>query len=140
MVLNSTCVRTWSTTQAVRALSSGEAEYYAALKGASVALGFRSVAADLGEDVKLTLRSDSAAALGIIGRCGLGKVRHLETSYLWLQDIVTAKRISIKKVKGVDNPAVLGTKHLKAEDTQKHLSFLGFSFHEGRSSAVPRIS
>ena len=104
-----------------------------------MALGFRSMAADLGEEVKLVLRSDSAAALGIIGRRGLGKVRHLETGYLWLQDLVTARRISVKKVKGTDNPADLGTKHLKAEDVQKHLHFLRFIIQEGRSTAVPRI-
>ena len=139
MVRNGTCVKTWSTTQALRALSRGEAEYYAALKGASMALGFRSMAADLGEDVKLVLRSDSAAALGIIGRRGLGKVRHLETGYLWLQDVVTAKRISVRKVKGTNNPADLGTKHLKAEDTSKHLDFLNFTFRSGRSTAVPEV-
>ena len=36
-------VRAWSENQAVIALSSGEAEYYAALKGASPALGFQSM-------------------------------------------------------------------------------------------------
>lgn len=41
------CLKTWSTTQAVSAISSAEAEYYAALKGSTMALGFRSMAADL---------------------------------------------------------------------------------------------
>ena len=140
MVLNGACLKTWSTTQAVRALSSGEAEYYAALKGASMALGFRSMAADLGENVRITLRSDSSAALGIGGRQGLGKLRHLETGYLWLQDIVNQKRLSVRKVKGTENPADLGTKHLKSEDIVRHLGFLGFTFESGRSKAVPAIS
>ena len=69
MMFNGNCLKTWSTTQAVRVLSSGEAEYYAALKGASVALGFHSMAADLGEDVELVLWS--------VGRRGLGNVRHI---------------------------------------------------------------
>ena len=43
LVLGTTAVRGWSTNQAVIALSSGEAEYYAALKGASQALGFQSM-------------------------------------------------------------------------------------------------
>ena len=139
MVFNGNCLKTWSTTQAVRALSSGEAEYYVALKGACVALGFRSMAADLGEDVKLIFRSDSSAALGIIGRRGLGKVRHIETGYLWLQDVVSMKRLSVRKVQGTNNPADLGTKHLKAEDIARHLKFLGFEFRGGRSTAVPSI-
>lgn len=98
------------------------------------------MAADLGEDVKIVLRSDSSAALGIGGRQGLGKLRRLETGYLWLQDVLAQRRLSIRKVKGLDNPADLGTKHLKIEDIEKHLTFLDFSFQNGRSTAVPAIS
>ena len=39
LTLGGAMMRCWSTNQAVIALSSGEAEYYAALKGASLALG-----------------------------------------------------------------------------------------------------
>ena len=125
MVLNGACLKTWSTMQAVRVVSSAEAEYYAALKSASMALGLRSMAADLGENVKTVLRSDSSAALGVIGRQGLGKLRRLEIGYLWLQDVVAKKRMHIQKVKGTENPADLGTKHLKAEDIDRHLRFSG---------------
>ena len=41
-------MKAWSTTQKVVALSSGEAEYYAAVKGASEGLGFLAGCADLG--------------------------------------------------------------------------------------------
>ena len=140
MLLSGACLKTWSTTQSIHAVSSGEAEYYAALKGASVALGFRSMAADLGEDIKIVLRLDSSAALGIGGRQGLGKLRHLETGYLWLQDVLTQKRLSVRKVKRSENPADLGTKHLNFDDTKKHLEFLGFGFQDGRSMVVPAIS
>ena len=139
MAPNGACLKTWSTTQAVRAISSGEAEY-AALKGSSMPLGFCSMAADLGENVKIVLRSDSSAALGIDGRQGLGQLRHLETGYLWLQDVLSRKRLSIRKVKGTENLADLGTKYLKFEDIERHLRFLGFSFRSGRSSAIPGIS
>ena len=98
------------------------------------------MAVDLGEDVKIVLRSDSSAALGIGGRQGLGKLRHLETGYLWLQDVLTQKRLSIRKVKGTETPADLGTKHLKFDDTEKHFAFLGFEFQLGRSTAVPAVS
>ena len=139
MVLNGACLKTWSTTQAVRAVSSGEAEHYAAPKGSSMALGFRSMAADLGEDIKIALRNDSSVALGIGGRQGLRKLRHLETGYFWLQDVLAQRRLSIRRVKGTSNLADLGTKHLKFEDIEKHLSFLSFSFQDGRSTAVLAI-
>lgn len=95
--------------------------------------------ADLGEYVKFILRSDRPAALGIIGRRGLGKVRHIETGYLWHQGVVSMKRLSVRKVEGVDHPADLGTKHLNSEDIAKHLEFLGFHFQDGRITAVPSI-
>ena len=40
LMLGTTAARGWSTKQAVIALSIGEAEYHAALKGASSALGY----------------------------------------------------------------------------------------------------
>ena len=53
------CVKAWSTTQKVVALSSGEAEYYAAVKGASEGLGFLAGFADLGmwNDGMVSLRA-----------------------------------------------------------------------------------
>ena len=134
-----TAVRGWSTTQSVIALSSGEAEYYAALKGASEALGFQSMLADLGITAKITLYTDSSAARGIIHRAGLGKLRHLETGYLWLQAAVKAKRLQVRKVLGSVNPADLFTKHLPAMEMWKHLETLQISTEEGRTEAVLAI-
>ena len=44
LVLKGACLKLWFATQAVRALSSCETEYYVAFKGASLALGFKSMA------------------------------------------------------------------------------------------------
>ena len=132
-------VRGWSTTQAVIALSSGEAEYYAALKGASTSLGFQSMLRDLGMEASIQLHTDSSAALGIINRAGLGKLRHLEVGYLWLQAAVKAKKLRVRKVLGTENPADLLTKHLSAADMHKHLTHMGFAPETGRSTAVPQV-
>ena len=121
------------------ALSSEEAEYYAALKGASCALGFKAMLADLGIDSKIILYTDSSAARGIIHRAGLGKLRHLETGYLWLQAAVKAKRLQVRKVLGTENPSDLFTKHLSAGDMWRHLETLNISIETGRSHAVPGI-
>ena len=134
-----TAVRGWAANQAVIALSSGEAEYYAALKGASAALGMQSMLRDLGIIVSVTIFTDSSAARGIIHRAGLGKLRHLETGYLWLQAAVKAKRLQVRKVAGAENPADLFTKHLAAADMWKHLETLSMSSEGGRSDAVPMI-
>ena len=121
LMLGTTAVRGWSNNQAVIALSSGEAEYYAALKGASSTLGHRSMLRDIGMQTTVTLYSDSSAARGIIHRTGLGKLRHLETGYLWLQAAVAKKRLSVRKVNGAENPADLFTKYLSAADMWNNL-------------------
>ena len=70
-------LKSWSSNQQVIALSSGEAELYAQTKGAAQTLGLISMAAHFGNEVEGTVYSDSAAALGIATRTGLGKVRHI---------------------------------------------------------------
>ena len=139
LMLGGTPVRGWSSNQAVIALSSGEAEYYAALKGASAALGYQSMLRDIGIHASVTLYTDSSAARGIIHRAGLGKLRHLETGYLWLQAAVAGKRLQVRKVKGTENPADLFTKYLTSADTWKHLETLNISPEDGRPRAVPMI-
>ena len=132
-------VRAWSGNQAVIALISGEAEYYAALKGASAALGFQFMLRDLGLHASIILYTDSSAARGITHRAGLGKLRHLETGYLWLQAAVKAKRLQVRKVLETDNTADLLTNHLSAGDMWKHLEKLSMTPEEGRTGAVSQI-
>ena len=78
-------LKTWSSTQATIALSSAEAELYALTKGAAQALGFITLMADMGVRVRATVHTDASAAIGIARRAGLGKLRHLNVRYLWLQ-------------------------------------------------------
>ena len=132
-------MRGWASTQAVHALSSGEAEYYAAPKGACAALGFQPMLKDLGLKASVTLFTDSSAARGIIHREGLGKVRHLETGYLWLEAAVKNKCLHVRKVLGTENPADFSTKHLGAACMWKMFATLHMSPAEGRTSAVPGI-
>ena len=49
------CLKAWSTTQGAVALSSGEAEYYAAVKGASEGLGFQSACRQTAQRVQRNL-------------------------------------------------------------------------------------
>ena len=51
------------------------------------------------------VHTDSSAAKAVSSRRGLGKLRHIELKYLWVQELVQEKRIAIKKINGPDNPA-----------------------------------
>jgi hypothetical protein len=73
----------------------------------------------------VAIYSDASAGRSLAFRKGLGKVRHIETKYLWVQDLVKDGRLSLLKVKGVDNPADIGTKHLSVAEIEKKLLIIG---------------
>ena len=104
---------TWSVPQAIQALSSGEAEFYALLKGSVEALGLSAVAEalDLGFAAP-RVGPDASAARGMAARHGLGKVKHPEIRSLHVQDFIKRKFFVVHKINGEENPADLGTKYL----------------------------
>ena len=73
-------VKCYSKTMAILALSSGESELAAVVKGAGEGLGFQSSLQDFDLELPLELYSDVTAAIGMCKREGLGRVRHLSTS------------------------------------------------------------
>ena len=85
-------LKTWSSTQATVSLSSGEAEFNGVVKAAGIALGQQSILRDLGYVVPVRVWTDSSAAMGICQRQGLGKLRHIETHTLWVQEKVRRKQ------------------------------------------------
>ena len=103
-------VKSWGSTQGTIATSSGEAELYALAKAASEGLGLRALAADLGWDLAVRVWVDSSAAKAIASKTGLGRMRHLEVKYLWVQEALKAGRIEIRKILGTQNPADVATK------------------------------
>eukprot|EP00929_Paragymnodinium_shiwhaense_P114696 TRINITY_DN83169_c0_g1_i1.p1 TRINITY_DN83169_c0_g1~~TRINITY_DN83169_c0_g1_i1.p1 ORF type:complete len:160 (-),score=28.37 TRINITY_DN83169_c0_g1_i1:263-697(-) len=129
-------LRSTSTTQAIVSLSSGEAEFYSCVKGASIAIGVMSLLADLGVQPRQPplLRVDSSACLGMAGRKGAGKVRHIHTPCLWLQRAVADGRLVLAKIEGAVNPADLGTKALPAASIKKILADIGYVCVSGRSA------
>ena len=132
-------LRTWSATQGVVALSSAEAELYAMMKGASETLGMLSLAMDFGDVLDGRVRSDASAAIGIVNRTGVGKLRHIRVQYLWLQDKVRRGELTVRKVPGEANPADMMTKHLAAEAMQAHLGRLQCEVLTDRAATAPTL-
>jgi hypothetical protein len=121
-------------------LSSGEAEYYGAVKAGGIGLGYQSLMADLGIELPLRLWTDSTATIGICGRDGLGKLRHIDTQCLWLQQKVRSGAIDLRKVKGIENPADLFTEHLTNTGTVKALmELLNCVYMDGRPKGAPKL-
>ena len=119
-------IKSYVGTQAAPALSSGEAEFVAQVKSGSIALGVQSLCRDFGEEVSIELGSDSSAAKGVLGRLGLGKIRHLETGLLWMQHFVDKQVFKLKKLCGkTQNPVDVGTKDLSEADMRRCLAMAG---------------
>ena len=133
-------VKVWSTTQATIALSSAEAELIAAVRGAAEGLAMKSILSDLGEECSLRIFLDSSAAIGICRRTGVGKIRHLDTRLLWIQELVRDGRLDVSKVPGVENPADLMTKHLGAQCIFEYCRRLGCATREGRAKLALRCA
>ena len=140
IMVGSHCIRTWSSTQPSVTLSSGEAEFYGLVKAAGAGLGQQSLMQDLGIELPVHVWTDSSAALGIATRSGLGKLRHLETHTLWVQEKVRTKAIIVRKVRGDVNPADLFTKHLPSKDKIHQLTKLfGCEYRSGRAESAPLL-
>jgi len=121
-------------------LSSGEAEFHGLVKGAAVSLGQQALFADLGLRVPIRLWTDSSAAIGITSRQGLGKLRHVDTKTLWLQQAARTKKVEIRKVAGLVNPADLLTKFsLSKERILELVRLLGCYFGDGRPAHAPAL-
>ena len=102
-------MKTWSKTQAVIALSMGEAELAAIVIGSTEALGIKSLLADFGIAVALKICSDASAVVGMVNREGLGKLRHLAVADLSVQAKRSTGEIICEKGDGEVNPAYMLT-------------------------------
>ena len=101
-----------SRTQATISLSSCEAELYACNSGAQEAKFAASILSELSVPAIIRIYTDASSTLALSHRRGLGKPKHVETRFLWLQDEVAHKRLQMARISTLLNPADVGTKHL----------------------------
>ena len=140
LMLGKHMIKSWSSTQATVSLSSGEAEFYGCVKAAGIGLGYKSLLQDLGVDLPLRVWTDSTASIGICSRRGLGKLRHIATQHLWIQQRVRDGTFELRKVLGTENPADVFTKHLTGAGHIEHLMKLfGCEYSGGRAAAAPHL-
>ena len=132
-------LRSWSKTQATIAFSSGESETLAAIKAGTESLGMMSLTGDFGVKITSTLRLDASAALGILQRKGVGKIRHLDVGCLWLQEKEAREQIRLAKEPGETNPADLGTKNLTEEVMLRHLARMSCEYRDGSPESNAKV-
>ena len=84
-----------SSTQSVRALSTGEAEFHAITKHS---LHSQVMLKGFGLTVEAVVLSDASAGIGIASRQGCGRLKHLEVTWLWVQERVSEKVLRLRKL------------------------------------------
>ena len=125
--------------QAVVALSTGEAEFYALLTAASEALGEQSIAREW--DVKLDIHIwfDATAGAAMSSRRGLGQVKHIHTAFLWIQAYVTEGLIRLGKKHTSENYADVLTKPVSASLMSWMIRQMGYVYKSGRSEMAYKV-
>ena len=132
-------LKSYSKQQKTVALSSAEAELHAMVAASSEALGLIGVLSDMGFAADGEVYSDSSAALGIAQRSGIGKLRHVRTQALWVQEVRGEGRLAYKKVLGSRNPSDALTKYMPGTLMDVHLQCIGAEFRGGRADSAPTI-
>ncbi|CAK0815117.1 unnamed protein product [Prorocentrum cordatum] len=138
-------LESWVLSQATVALSSGESEFYAmgsgTARGLTIEHALQEMAQMRNEEVKITLEleTDSAAAKGMIHRHGVGRVRHLQTRWIWHQDLVRDGDMEVVKVNTKDQVADIGTKPMDKDTLRRHMKTLGLISIKATSFKDPEV-
>ena len=82
-------------------------------------------------------QSDAVAAIGIVKRQGLGRVRHLAVADLWVQQRAKGGGVSYVKLDGKRNTSDMMTKAVEKEVIVRHMQALGLQVRSGRHEATP---
>ena len=94
VTIGSHITKSYSKQQRTIALSSAEAELHALVAASAETIGVRALLEDMGRSLPGEVYSDSTAALGIAQRQGMGKLRHIRTQALWVQEVRMEGRLS----------------------------------------------
>ena len=125
IMLGNHLIAHWSKMQSSVALSSGEAELNAAVKGISEGIRIYGLCNELKWPVGMKLGTDATVCKSILLRHGVGKIKHLPTRQLWVQGSIEAYGIKIVKIPRSINGGDLFTHGCSVEDLQSHLKRLG---------------
>ena len=130
------CLKVSSHTQSTISVSSGESEPYGIVKCAAIGLGARSMLSDFGMCADVVVRTDSSSGLSV-GRGGLGRLQHVQTRYLWVQQRVQQGDLRLKKEPGDTNVSDAHTKPLDEKRMTNLLTKKGYAFRGGRTALAP---
>ena len=122
----------WARTQTVVVKSSCEAELLSCNAAAAEAMFLRTLLGELNRSATIQLLTDSSSAMQVVLRKGLGRLKHLEVSQLWLQDALRKGLLKIGNVMGQCNPADICTKPLPRRRLEDLCHIIKLQLHGGK--------
>ena len=104
-------------------------------------MGIRASAADMRMEFEkpIAIKSVASASIGISNRIGIGKIRHIEVTQLWVQGKVASKEIVIDKVPTEENLADALTNAVEAQVIGKHVLGVNVQMLCDRHPLTPKI-
>ena len=121
------------------ALSSAESELYAIVKACAEAMRLLCLMKDRKKQMACVLLRDASAALGVVQRQGLGKLRHVDCNFLFVQRLNAERTVRFVKVQSANNLAELCAKSVSQEVLEKHVAATGGEFRTGRPQLCAEI-
>ena len=79
---------------------------------------------EMGRTINIDIETNSTAAIGMFSRTSVGKTRHIQARWLWIQDAIRDKVVRLRKVKSTENEADMGTKDLDGPTHERLLQNL----------------
>eukprot|EP00972_Heterocapsa_arctica_P105595 15557755-Heterocapsa_arctica.AAC.1 len=80
---------------------------------------------EIGEEPNVVVHTDSSAALVIVARRGVGRIKYLAVRELWLPDQLRAGNLTVEKVASEDNIVDILTKALGTARHQRLREIIG---------------
>ena len=90
--------------------------------------------------MKLRVYTDSSAARGHSLRKGLGRMRHIDMYYMWVQQRIARGDFVLDKVDGSVNCADMMTKYLNADRLYKLMLLHNLHYQAGRAELCPALA
>ena len=103
-------------------------------------LGILTLLADFGcADMRASVGMDASAAIGIVQRQVISKLRDVEVDVLWVQEQQARKLLPLRKVPGPRKPSDMGTKHIAVALMDRYLQQMNLEVVEGRSATAQHL-
>ena len=92
------------------------------------------------EALDVHIYTDSSAALGIVKRSGMGRLKHVQLQELWCQEVAENGRVKFHKICTKFNPADVLTKAVSWVAMARAMTFLRVQARSGRPKAAPALT